>query len=64
MYYPFLIFSFALSHTHTFSLSPLQPSIAGHDQAGISETVEFVLKKYPEKVQVRGLNKFSLHTQE
>ena len=29
----------------------LQPSIIGHDQAGISETIEFVLGKYPAEVQ-------------
>ena len=29
----------------------LQPSIIGHDQAGISETVEFVLGKFPAAVQ-------------
>ena len=32
-------------------VSPLQPSIIGHDQAGISETVEFVLGKFPAGVQ-------------
>ena len=29
----------------------MQPSIIGHDQAGISETIEFVLAKYPPPVQ-------------
>ena len=29
----------------------MQPSIIGHDQAGISETIEFVLGKYPTAVQ-------------
>ena len=33
------------------SLTHLQPSIIGHDQAGISETIEFVLGKYPAAVQ-------------
>lgn len=28
-----------------------QPSIIGHDQAGISETIEFILGKYPANVQ-------------
>ena len=32
-------------------VSLLQPSIIGHDQAGISETVEFVLGKFPAAVQ-------------
>ena len=28
-----------------------QPSIIGHDQAGISETIEFILKKFPDSIQ-------------
>lgn len=28
-----------------------QPSILGHDQAGISETIEFILNRFPEDVQ-------------
>ena len=33
------------------TLHSLQPSIIGHDQAGISETIEFILGKYPANVQ-------------
>ena len=33
------------------TLHSLQPSIIGHDQAGISETIEFILAKYPAAVQ-------------
>ena len=29
----------------------MQPSIIGHDQAGVSETIEFVLAKFPPAVQ-------------
>ena len=28
-----------------------QPSIIGHEQAGVSEVLEFILKKFPESVQ-------------
>jgi actin-related protein 5 len=38
----------------------LQPSIIGVDQAGISETLEFVLKKYPPQLQDRLANNILL----
>ena len=30
-----------------------QPSIIGHEQAGISETVDYILKLFPEDIQQR-----------
>ena len=30
-----------------------QPSIIGHEQAGISEAIEFILKKFPESTQLK-----------
>jgi len=33
-----------------------QPSILGHDQGGISETVEFILKKYSPEIQDQLVN--------
>ena len=32
-------------------VSIFQPSIIGHDQAGVSETIEFILKKFSPEVQ-------------
>ena len=44
-----------------FRISLPQPSILGHDQAGISETVEFVLKKYPPETQVSQSGRVRIH---
>ena len=60
---PRFIFADVFCHFIPFkkSYSSLfQPSILGHDQCGISETIEFVLKKYPEEVQVRDLQLIGL----